>query len=118
MKDIQVIRDIHAKEGNIRAFGDKDLQWRELACMSKALGKSPRSSSMKKHHSDPFVRTKLHHRPDDACRKEQNSTYFMVRTKKQGLSGRATQKQNFRFFNDRRPDDATFRPDETPADQI
>ena len=33
------------------------------------------------------------------------------------MSGRASQKLIFRIFEDRRPDDATFRPDETPADQ-
>ena len=86
--------------------------------MSRAVGKSPKEFKQRKQLSGTFVRTKLHHRPDDGCRKEQNSAYLMVRTKKQGMSGRATQKQNFRIFEDRRPDDASFRPDETPADQI
>ena len=112
------MRAIRAKEGSLQPFGDKELQWRGSTCMTRALRKIPREFKQRKHPSGTFVRTKLHHRPDDACREVKISAYLMVRTKYQGMSGRANQRQNFRIFEDHRPDDATFRPDETPADQI
>ena len=42
----------------------------------------------------------------------------MVRKKTEDMSGRASQEPILNFLNARRPDDATFRPDETPADQF